>query len=143
MISKLEAIRKHMESEEGKKKLSAYVQNLLKEREEIGYKTEEFHSKFLDETNIKDYMDSLEELQKDLMPNDQLEEYWSLFEVAKVHGKPIPDDFIREINDFAPEIYHYKGYLFAIMHGQGSEAWWAPWDQYKHILGPEQLSLNI
>ena len=126
-----------------KESVDKFLDAMLKETNIQAEKVENLYLKIKDLESLESYFKELYELEKELPLGEELEQYWTLVELASVYGKTIPEDYIKDINDFISEIYHYKGYLFGIMHGQGSTPWWAPWDQYKHILGPEQLSLNI
>lgn len=123
--------------------MDRFLDAMLKETNIQAEKVENLYLKIKDLESLESYFKELYELEKELPLGEELEQYWTLVELASMYGKTIPEDYIKDINDFISEIYHYKGYLFGIMHGQGSTPWWAPWDQYKHILGPEQLSLNI
>lgn len=126
-----------------KESVDKFLDAMLKETNIQAEKVENLYLKIKDLESLESYFKELYELEKELPLGEELEQYWTLVELASMYGKTIPEDYIKDINDFISEIYHYKGYLFGIMHGQGSTPWWAPWDQYKHILGPEQLSLNI
>ena len=123
--------------------MDRFLDAMLKETNIQAEKVETMYLKIKDLESLESYFKELYELEKELPLGEELEQYWTLVELASMYGKTIPEDYIEDINYFTSEIYHYKGYLFGIMHGQGSTPWWAPWDQYKHILGPEQLSLNI
>ena len=126
-----------------KESVDKFLDAMLKENNIQAEKVENLYLKIKDLESLESYFKELYELEKELPLGEELEQYWTLVELASMYGKTIPEDYIEDINYFISEIYHYKGYLFGIMHGQGSTPWWAPWDQYKHILGPEQLSLNI
>ena len=123
--------------------MDRFLDEMVKETNIRAEKVENLYLKIKDMESLESYFKELYELEKELPLGEELEQYWTLVELASMYGKTIPEDYIEDINYFISEIYHYKGYLFGIMHGQGSAPWWAPWDQYKHILGPEQLSLNI
>ena len=123
--------------------MDRFLDAMLKETNIQAEKVENLYLKIKDLESLESYFKELYELEKELPLGEELEQYWTLVELASMYGKTIPEDYIEDINYFISEIYHYKGYLFGIMHGQGSTPWWAPWDQYKHILGPEQLSLNM
>ena len=123
--------------------MDRFLDAMLKETNIQAEKVENLYLKIKDLESLESYFKELYELEKELPLGEELEQYWTLVELASMYGKTIPEDYIEDINYFISEIYHYKGYLFGIMHGQGSTPLWAPWDQYKHILGPEQLSLNM
>lgn len=100
-------------------------------------KAETLHNDLLDVEDFDNYIQSLDtEIQK------HLEELWILQDVAYHFGENITDkysdDILYEINPFTSEFFYYRGYVFGVMHGQGSHPWVSKWSDCPG-LGQEQL----
>ena len=127
--------------------MDRFLDQMLEENNIRVAKTEEMYLKIKDEESLDPFIKELQALEKDLPLGEELDEYWTLIEVASAYGKNITEDYSRQvfedINCFISEFFYYKGYIFGVMHGQGSCAWYAPWEDYSSVLGKEQLSLNF
>lgn len=116
------------------------------EREVVDVKkADKLHYSLKDLDSLDNYLEKLYKLESKLDYGQELPEYWTLIKVAENYGKPLElsSKVSHEINTFISVFYHYKDYIFGIMHGQGSCAWFAKYKKYEHLLGPEQLSFNF
>lgn len=127
--------------------MDRFLDEMLKRNDIQVEKVETMYSKIKDMESLKSYFEELHKLEKELPLGEELDEYWTLVELASTYGKDITDnyssDILSEINPFISQFFHYKDYIFGIMNGQGSCAWYSEWSEYDKLLGKEQLSFNF
>ena len=127
--------------------MDRFLDEMVKRNDIQVEKVETMYLKIKDMESLKSYFEELHKLEKELPLGEELDEYWTLVELASTYGKDITDnyssDILSEINPFISQFFHYKDYIFGIMNGQGSCAWYSEWSEYYKLLGKEQLSFNF
>lgn len=109
--------------------MDRFLDEMLKRNDIQVEKVETMYLKIKDMESLKSYFEELHKLEKELPLGEELDEYWTLVELASTYGKDITDnyssDVLSEINPFISQFFHYKDYIFGIMNGQGSCAWYS------------------
>ena len=120
--------QKKIKAEEEATKLHLYIQQNYSDFED-----------YINDLSIK-YQEAIEQATKEGKYIENIKEQWTLCKVASMYGRELTEDELEKVdNMFIGTAYYYKGYIFAIMHGQGSCPWYIEWD--KNVHGPEQLEL--
>lgn len=133
---------------EASKRFEKHLEEMAERARLSQLAAEELYIKICSYTDFEDFMSWLSELyeQKAEEANkqgtyiDDIDEQWDLVKVAETYGRELTADELQKVdNPFLGTAYYFKGYIFGVMHGQGSVPWYIKWDSDEH--GPEQLSL--
>jgi hypothetical protein len=123
-------LRESLESEEGKKSVHDYFDNIAKQEAMEQSQIDRFHMKYdtcekftrilervISKYDSKEY--SEREYGKGRFPNEDL--YFFFFEYAKKYGREATEEEYETVgNQFTAELHLIHDYFFNIMNGQGT-----------------------
>lgn len=122
----LKKLDEFLNSEEGKKSLTDYVNKLNRKDARINNQLERFHDKY----NFSEFVNKVitkydGDAYKDRWYNRSIEPpedlYWFLFSYVRRYGRECTvDEWETHANMFTSELYYHDGYYFNKMDGQGS-----------------------
>lgn len=131
MEDALEALRKHLDSPEGKASMAAYAQELINKEKIRLSQLERFHLKITG--SILNFQKIVKRILKKYRTNKYRNHWykrgieppeslcWFLFEYAELYGRECTKKELKKYgNMFTGALYYYDGYYFNLMHGQGS-----------------------
>lgn len=126
MNPQLEALKKHLESDEGKASMKRFVEKMARRAEVRQRWVEKIHTyygndvdslteKLMGKYYSKEYRDR-EYYKCHCEPREPL--LWVLMEYAETYGEECNDE--NYFNDFTGDAYYLGSYVIQTMHGQGS-----------------------
>jgi hypothetical protein len=126
MNPQLEALKKHLESDEGKASMKRFVEKMVREAEVRQRWVEKIHTYYGNDIDSlteklmgKYYSDVYRDREYDKChcePREPL--LWLLMEYAETYGEECNDE--NYFNDFTGDAYYLGSYVIQTMHGQGS-----------------------